>query len=172
MVVTIWWPVLSPSLSQWSQLSSGSQGNIHYTGLMFDHGISNREQWAQHLKSIPIREKRLVPYDCLKNLIPKPKPWNEVPMPSIKCKDPQYHPWWRHYKRGNFKSIPLYVHVNSWNHMVAMQSKTILLRMKLGYFRCILNLLITQALSLWVLTVLVVTRTSVGLFMESRLVRK
>ena len=34
--------------------------DMDYTGLLFDQGISSRDQWANHLKSFPKCEKRLV----------------------------------------------------------------------------------------------------------------
>lgn len=47
---------------------------------------------------------------------------------------PPYPPWRRHSKRGNPNSTLLSIHVNSWDHRLAMKSKGILPRMKQWYF--------------------------------------
>ena len=58
----------------------------------------------------------------------------------------------------------LNIHVNSRNHRLAIQSKGILSRLKLGYVWCIFHRLMSKDLSLWVLDVSVVTRATASLF--------
>ena len=78
----------------------------------------------------------------------------------------------RTFQRGTYNSTLLNIHVNSWNHSLAIQSKGILLRMKLGYFWCISTGWQGQVLYLCIAVVSVVTRTTASLFVVSTIVRK
>ena len=77
----------------------------------------------------------------------------------------------RTFQRGTYNSTLLNIHVNSWNHSLAIQSKGILLRMKLGYFWCISTGWQGQVLYLCIAVVSVVTRATASLFVVSTIVR-
>jgi len=85
-----------------------------------------------------------------------------------------YHPWWRHSKEVIYCSTLLNVHINSWNHMLAVHmQRNFKQRMELGYFRLDTHgLMRTSPLSLWVLDGSEVTRASANLSVVSTFVRK
>ena len=85
---------------------------------------------------------------------------------------PWYLLWRRHSKVGNYSFMILNIHVDRWNHRIAIQAKVCSWEGSWDISGGFSHTLINQALSLWVLAVSVLTRAIAYLFVVYTLVRK
>ena len=141
---TIWQTRLSSSLASWPPLSS-----IYW----YKYQICMPAVWSWYMLKGPVSKppqvfsymwKKLVPNANLKHFIPDPQTLIQVPLPSTKMRT-SISPLKKTLKWGKLQ-LPLHnIHVNSWNHRLAVQSKGILPRMKLAYFWWIFHRLISTS---------------------------
>ena len=168
---TIWPTVLSLFLASWTPFSlcSTTKHQLYrldvWSCFILKGRVSQTPQFFSYMRKkysciMPIES----PHSRAQTMKLGPSVFNQV-------WGPRYHPWGKYSKGGNEYSMLQNIYVNSWNHRPAIHSKGILLRMELGYFWLIFHRLITQAMSLCVLAVIVVTRATARLFVVSTIVK-
>ena len=91
---------------------------------------------------------------------------------SSQVRGPWYHPWRRHSKGGNYNSMLLNIHVNRWNHRLAIQAKVCFWEGSWDISGGFSTGWQAQALCLWVLAVSVLTRVTAHMFVVSILIGK